>query len=159
MQVIFRKSANNYWGLFRKITYKNKASYDSTPPCAYLRRTITEIYLYIYVCTPAWVYLTSASLEACSKTIYTLHTCTHLRVYSYIHIYAHIHIYICTHTHIYTRKYIHYIDGLGSEFTGSLLKRHEYIYIYTYIHKYIRIHVYIYIFVHTYTNMHIHAVH
>jgi len=34
-QVIFRTRANNYWALLRKMTYKDKASYDSTPPCTY----------------------------------------------------------------------------------------------------------------------------
>ena len=33
LQVIFRKRATNYRALLRKITYKDKASYDSTPPC------------------------------------------------------------------------------------------------------------------------------
>jgi len=33
LQVIFRKRATNYRALLRKMTYKDKASYDSTPPC------------------------------------------------------------------------------------------------------------------------------
>jgi len=33
LQVIFRKRATNYRALLRKITYKDTASYDSTPPC------------------------------------------------------------------------------------------------------------------------------
>ena len=33
LQVIFRQRATNYRALLRKITYKDKASYDSTPPC------------------------------------------------------------------------------------------------------------------------------
>ena len=33
LQVIYRKRATNYGALLRKITYKDKASYDSTPPC------------------------------------------------------------------------------------------------------------------------------
>jgi len=32
-QVIFRKRANNYRAFLRKMTYENKAFYDSTPPC------------------------------------------------------------------------------------------------------------------------------
>jgi len=33
-QVIFRKRATNYRALFRNMTYEDKASYDSTPPCS-----------------------------------------------------------------------------------------------------------------------------
>ena len=32
-QVIFRKRATNYKVLWRKMTYEDKAPYDSTPPC------------------------------------------------------------------------------------------------------------------------------
>jgi len=33
LQVIFRQRATNYWALLRKMTYEDKASYDSTPSC------------------------------------------------------------------------------------------------------------------------------
>ena len=33
LQVSFRKRANNYRALLRKMTYKDKASYDAVPPC------------------------------------------------------------------------------------------------------------------------------
>ena len=38
LQVIFRKGDVNYWAVLRKITYKDKASYDSTP--RYMRMLI-----------------------------------------------------------------------------------------------------------------------
>ena len=34
--VMFRKRATNYRALLRKLTYKDKASYDPTPPCMIL---------------------------------------------------------------------------------------------------------------------------
>ena len=34
LQVSFRNSANNYRALLRKMTYRDKASYDATPPCS-----------------------------------------------------------------------------------------------------------------------------
>ena len=34
LQVIFRKRATNYRALLRKITYRDKAPYDSTPRCS-----------------------------------------------------------------------------------------------------------------------------
>jgi len=48
LQVIFRRKAIQYRLLLRKMTYKDKASYDSTPPCTrtryYLRATfITQV--------------------------------------------------------------------------------------------------------------------
>jgi len=33
LQVIFRKRATNYRALVRKMTYEDKASYGSSPPC------------------------------------------------------------------------------------------------------------------------------
>jgi len=36
LQVIFRKRATNYRALLRKMTYEDKASYDSTPPCIHI---------------------------------------------------------------------------------------------------------------------------
>jgi len=33
LKVTFRKRATNYRALFRKMTYKDKASYSSSPPC------------------------------------------------------------------------------------------------------------------------------
>ena len=36
LQVIFRKRATNYSALLRKMTYEDKASYESTPPCMYI---------------------------------------------------------------------------------------------------------------------------
>jgi len=45
LQVIFRKRATNYRALLRKMTYEDKASYDSTPPCKiYHTHTDTEPY-------------------------------------------------------------------------------------------------------------------
>jgi len=34
LQVILRKRATNYRAFFRKMTYKDKASYGSSPPCS-----------------------------------------------------------------------------------------------------------------------------
>ena len=42
LQVIFRKRATTYTALLQEMTYKNKASYDSTPPCIYSISTSTS---------------------------------------------------------------------------------------------------------------------
>ena len=43
LQVIFRKRATNYRALLRKMTYENKASYDSTPPCIHCTMSLKEL--------------------------------------------------------------------------------------------------------------------
>jgi len=46
LQVIFRKRATNYRALWRKMTYKDKASYGSSPPCIRLcARIVTCVFL------------------------------------------------------------------------------------------------------------------
>ena len=46
----FRKRATNYRALVQKMTYEDKASYDSTPPC-----TLHE-YTCIHIPVPLYVY-------------------------------------------------------------------------------------------------------
>jgi len=46
MQVIFRKRATNCRALLRKMTYDDKASYDSTPPCIWECRICSELSQY-----------------------------------------------------------------------------------------------------------------
>jgi len=43
LQVIFRKRATNYGALLRKMTYKDKASYDSMPHCTHLHRWMSHV--------------------------------------------------------------------------------------------------------------------
>jgi len=42
LQVIFRKRATNYSALLRKMTYEDKASYDSAPSCNILQHPATN---------------------------------------------------------------------------------------------------------------------
>jgi len=53
LQVIFRKRATKYRALWRKMTYEDKASYDSTPPytniCFIKHRWRIYIYIYMYI--------------------------------------------------------------------------------------------------------------
>ena len=64
LQVIFRKRATNYWALLRKMTYKDKVSYDSTPLCT-CPHSHTKVNMYVYiharmyvhVCIYIWVYV------------------------------------------------------------------------------------------------------
>jgi len=47
LQIIYRKRAANYGALLRKMTYKDKASYDFTPPCSVF--ICRWIYMYIHI--------------------------------------------------------------------------------------------------------------
>ena len=49
LQVIFRKRATNYVALLWKMPSKDKASYDSTPPC------ITQSWVWHVIITQSWV--------------------------------------------------------------------------------------------------------
>ena len=60
-QVIFRKGATNYRALLQKMTYEDKASYDSTPLCnIYVHICIflrMYTYMYMYVHSRVWIVL------------------------------------------------------------------------------------------------------
>jgi len=56
LQIIFHKRATKYKSLLRKMTYKDKGSYESSPPCTWDRtvavpitRNSTYVYVYVYV--------------------------------------------------------------------------------------------------------------
>jgi len=97
LHVIFRKRATNYMALLRKMIYKDKASYDSTPPCTYkrdiLRRNCMST-LYIHVCVCVCVYI---------HTYIYIYICIYLYIYIYIHAYICIYIYVCIYVHIHVR--------------------------------------------------------
>jgi len=60
LQVIFRKRATDYRALLRKITYEDKASYDSTPLCTAKESHLHEqsrLSRYIYICTDRYMYI------------------------------------------------------------------------------------------------------
>ena len=51
LQIIFHKRATKYRSLLQKMTYKDKGSYESSPPCTDYRLCLymyTNIYIYIY---------------------------------------------------------------------------------------------------------------
>jgi len=71
LQVSFRKRATNYRALWRKMTYQNKASYASWPPCS-----APQGFQYII-----WVMAQShVSRGSCSLVTWFIHICdmTHL---------------------------------------------------------------------------------
>jgi len=49
LQIIFHKRATKYRSLLRKMTYKDKGSYESSPPCIYVTKCVF-MYVYTYLC-------------------------------------------------------------------------------------------------------------
>jgi len=73
---IFRKRATNNRALLRKMTYIDKASYDSR------RCPSFDMYISMYAFVNAYIY---AHVYACVWGPYSM--CAH--VYTYIHVYVH----------------------------------------------------------------------
>jgi len=50
LQIIFHKRATNYRSLLRKMTYKDKGSYESSPPCSVgVKRIVQCILSYVHI--------------------------------------------------------------------------------------------------------------
>ena len=47
LQIIFHKRATEYRSLLRKMTYKDKGSYESSPPCSLFHAQISNCILHI----------------------------------------------------------------------------------------------------------------
>jgi len=48
LQIIFHKRATKYRAILQKMTYKDKGSYESSPPCTY---RCMHSYIYVYMCS------------------------------------------------------------------------------------------------------------
>ena len=103
MQVIFRKRATNYRALLQKMTYIDKVSYKSSPPCTHLvlkcaglHVLISCIHLYVYMC----VYRCNDAMKRMAtrraKRVNLTSRSVDLQAYP-----SHIYMYICTCIHIY----------------------------------------------------------
>ena len=68
LQVIFRKRATDYRTLLRKMTYEDKASYDSTPPftatrvCTYMYSYVDIYESLVFIKNKILLYLTSMAV-------------------------------------------------------------------------------------------------
>ena len=57
LQIIFHKRATKYRSLLRKITNKDKGSYESSPPCVYMYTFTLYLYIYIHVHIYTYIYV------------------------------------------------------------------------------------------------------
>ena len=99
LQIIFHKRATKYRLLLRKMTYKDKESYESSPPC------ITCVYLshhtYQWVMSHIWMHCVSCWRARSAEEIWqfvTSPTPTHT------HTHTHTNICICLTTHSKTHE-------------------------------------------------------
>jgi len=86
LQVIFCKRATNYRALLRKMTYKDKASYDSMPPCSCRSTLKVSIHTFAhgtYVCMYVYEYTCANAVVAA-----VLFGCQHIHVCIYICVFA-----------------------------------------------------------------------
>jgi len=70
LQVIFRKKATNYRAFLRMITYTDKASYGSLPPCS-VNSIMQLSHIHIWIYTHAYIHTPN------------IHTCLHTHTPTY----------------------------------------------------------------------------
>ena len=150
LKVIFRERVANYRALLRKMTYQDKASHGSLPPCIAMCGSHTsDMTLMSQISHDSrltWLTFDMAHVWHYTSTWGPCHTCDchdsrqyhivlsnticiyiYLYMYIYIYIYIYMYIYICIYIYIYLYIYI-------------------YIYIYIYMYIYICIYMYIYLY-------------
>jgi len=104
LQIIFHKRAIKYWSLLRKMIYKDKGSYESSPPCIYTHTCIFEVFrrllavseictcLHNYICN--WnIYIHTCVFEVFRRRLVVHEICICLHTYMYICAYLHIYMY------------------------------------------------------------------
>jgi len=130
LPVIFRKRATNYRALLRKITYKDKASYGSSPPCT----------------CDAHNFRTSKrdsrmrarrSRQSCRGVIQVEEVVSHLSSTNWE--YANESTRTQKHRHMHTQTYACCSKGAAYIYI-------TYVYLYTYINRYVYIYIYICIY-------------
>jgi len=131
--ISFGKRAAQNRALLRKMTYKNKASCASSPPCSPIPAPAVSTFNHIQQNSPkennpllqGWlnmnIYLyTYMCIQICIST----HVCIHIYINEYICVHIHIYMYIYTPTYIYI-----YI----------------FMYAYTYMYSYLYIYIHLYV--------------
>ena len=112
LQIIFHKRATKYRALLRKMSYKDKGSYESSPPCrvnhAHVQNCTATADQNLISCDFLCV---GESVKRASACLYIymleyLRTYIHIHIYVYVYIYIHIYMYIYICTYVYKYIYI-----------------------------------------------------
>ena len=77
LQIIFHTRATKYRSLLRKMTYKDKGSYESSPPCISVCALAYERYVCVLYIWRVWCIYTQARLHK------KMHTHTYIYIYIY----------------------------------------------------------------------------
>ena len=142
MHIIFHKRATKYRSLLRKMTYKEKGSYKSLPPCIGNRSNFFLDYSdsfakgFYIVFFFFWKEPSQFGEPAyrCYPRTY-MHTCVHTYVCMYVHtcmyayLHTNVHTYINTYVYTHIRTYIHQYICI---YTHTCM--HTCVYAYMYIH-------------------------
>jgi len=110
LQITFHKRATRYTSLLRKMTYKDKRSYESSPPCS-----VTRLCVFTYKCVREYVY-TYMRIYICD-----VYMNTYIRRYKHVYTYSCTHVYVNTYICICVFTYVTYI----------WIRIHIYVFIYT----------------------------
>jgi len=122
LQVILCKRAPKYRSLLRKMTYKDKGSYESSPPCnasPLLRTICVGRYVCTYVCMCVCIY-------KCTYAYLCVYMCLYVCLIVNIHmnidmnVFSYAGMYVCTYlyVHVCTYENIHMLENPKS----SILK-------------------------------------
>jgi len=144
--VSFRKRAIDYRALVQKMTYEDKTSYGSSPPCNLRMQIWTQTKLHCPGASMFW-YISHWGMRRVVRVHESCHThawITALTWMSHITLYCtfeYVRLRYCKHS-VYTRIYV-----------GIFIYRYIYIYIYVYIYIYIYIYICKYICIYIYIYM------
>ena len=110
LQIIFHKRATKYRSLLRKMTYKDKGSYESSPPCT----KDMQKYIYLLMCVHIYrdTYLYTETHIDSHTHIYITYTCIfHIVLHTKKNKRVNIqYMYVYTCIHMYTRMYSHTVQ-------------------------------------------------
>jgi len=95
-QILFHKRATKYRSILRKMTYKDKGSYESSPPC-----NINDTHTYIYVCIYRHIHVYKYVLSTYTEGLPNISVSGSLRYLTQIYIYIFKFVYV----HKYINKY------------------------------------------------------
>jgi len=124
LQVILRKRATNYRAHLRKMTYEDKAPYDSMPPCTVMvmNMIIGIMMMHVNNAYLPWSWCSCGRLlwlsrcgswHECNTTVMMNgtdeYTCTYIHIYIHIYMYVYIYIYIYSSWHWYNTSKDRYL--------------------------------------------------
>ena len=118
LYIFFHQRATKYRTLLRKMTCKDKGSYESSPPCtkysseSNLGRSVAflehcfNIYIYIYKCVYILIYIPVEHIYI--HVLVHIYICFYVCIYKCIYVYSHTHMCLYIHAYVYIYMYIYY---------------------------------------------------